>query len=162
MCYDADSWALVRQLGRTDEAGTSPEHFNRPLQIALERDGRVFVADSLNHRVQVIDAASRRPFVRSIGPVPHKPSTLASPAAIAVHNSVLYVGEAGKHQVSVFATATLELLGTFGEVGIRAGQFLGVRSIAVDQEHNEVFVVNDNVHPVTAFAAYARPPDAEE
>ena len=45
------------ELRRIGERGASPGTFNFPTNLALDRDGRLHVADSLNFRIQVFDAA---------------------------------------------------------------------------------------------------------
>jgi DNA-binding beta-propeller fold protein YncE len=43
-----------RSLGRWGGPGIEPGRFHAPWDVALGRDGRVFVADAMNHRVQVL------------------------------------------------------------------------------------------------------------
>jgi DNA-binding beta-propeller fold protein YncE len=159
-CYrDADSWLHVRQLGKTDDPGSTPEQFNRPLHMAVADDGRLFVADSLNHRVQMVDAASQRAFVKSIGPIPNKKqlalSSLASPAAVFIAGGVLYIGDSGNHRISAFDVESWQSIGTIGEIGMSPGQFLGIRAVAVDVVDREVFVTDWNgPQAVSVFSSF--------
>jgi DNA-binding beta-propeller fold protein YncE len=48
-----------RYLGSWGEPGTDPGQFNLPHNVGVDRQGRVYVADRENFRVQVFDAAGR-------------------------------------------------------------------------------------------------------
>jgi|Transcript_11836 sugar lactone lactonase YvrE len=50
--YGADDSAPVLLAGLPNSAGTSPEHLNFPSGIAFDDQGRLFVADTNNHRIQ--------------------------------------------------------------------------------------------------------------
>jgi len=49
-------WHLLRRLG---ERGEGPGTFNFPTHAAVDAEGHLYVADSLNHRLQRFDAAGK-------------------------------------------------------------------------------------------------------
>ncbi|MBM4038391.1 MAG: 6-bladed beta-propeller [Planctomycetes bacterium] len=54
--HEQGGWTLARRLGgRGEEEGL----FNFPTHAAVDRDGSLYVADSLNHRIQRFDAEGR-------------------------------------------------------------------------------------------------------
>jgi tripartite motif-containing protein 71 len=148
-CFDVSegpkAWRYVRQLGQSDVAGSGSDHFNCPQHVAFD-DGRLFVADSLNHRVQVLEVNAARLFVRSIGTgAPSiKPGELSAPHGVVISNGALYVTEAGNHRVSVFRADSLALIGVFAGIGVAPGLFLGARGACVDQEAHEILVTDVN------------------
>ncbi len=48
-----------RRLASWGGSGTDPGEFNLPHNLALDRDGRLYVADRENHRVQIFDRSGR-------------------------------------------------------------------------------------------------------
>src|SRR4029077_3043811 len=70
-------------LGVKGEAGNDNGHFRFPEGVTCDKEGRIYVADSGNNRVQVFDAGGK--FIKSL-PVPE-------PYAVAVHkgNGAIYV-----------------------------------------------------------------------
>jgi DNA-binding beta-propeller fold protein YncE len=50
--------------GHQTEHGTDNDHFRVPTSVATDRDGRVYVSDFFNHRIQVYDATGT--FLKSI------------------------------------------------------------------------------------------------
>ena len=81
--YDKPAAATAPFLGVKGEPGNDNGHFRFPEGVACDQEGRIYVADSGNNRLQVFDAAGK--FVKSL-PVPE-------PYAVAVHrgNGAIYV-----------------------------------------------------------------------
>lgn len=61
---------------KVGEEGTDNQHFRCPMSVACDNQGRVYVADTMNNRIQVYDANGR--FVKTLAPV-------TMPVNIAVH-----------------------------------------------------------------------------
>jgi len=55
LVMDPQSGRVLRQLGKT---GSQPGEFCQPTHAAVDRDGTLYVADSLNFRIQIFDAQS--------------------------------------------------------------------------------------------------------
>lgn len=67
LVYDIDTRKLLRRIGTTGKEHhlTSPGNFAKPTNIAVDRDGNIFVTDTLNDRVEMFDADGR--FIRTWG-----------------------------------------------------------------------------------------------
>jgi len=80
LVYDADTFKLLRKIGTAGKARTltDPGDFAAPTNVAVDKDGNLFVADTLNDRVEVFDAdgvfvpprSARTATVRAISRVP--------------------------------------------------------------------------------------------
>jgi tripartite motif-containing protein 2/3 len=68
-------------LGALGKPGNDDAHFNMPAGIDCDNDGRLYVADYYNGRVQVFSAEGK--LVKSI--------TVEHPAEVVVHNSTVTV-----------------------------------------------------------------------
>ncbi len=138
------------------EPGDNPGQFNTPHSIAVDREGRVYVADRGNRRIQVFDGEGK--FLRqitinvpvdpnarpAIGP---KPTTTAgtmapgAPWAICITpgpNQVLFSSDAFPGRIYKL-TLDGKVLGVLGESGKQLKQFGWIHEIACPSE-NELYV----------------------
>lgn len=120
-----------------DPAGPAPKQFNTVHGIALSGDGKVYVADRANNRIQVFDRSGRflqEGFVaketRDIG------STYGVALSVGPQQRWLYVNDGAAGKIRTLRRETLEEVGSFGSQGRHAGQFLSAHSMAVDQRGN--------------------------
>jgi DNA-binding beta-propeller fold protein YncE len=138
------------------EAGDQPGQFNTPHSIALDAQGRVYVADRGNRRIQVFDGDGK--FLRQITidlpvdpnarpAIGNKPTqttgTMApgAPWAICITpapNQVLYSSDAFPGRIYKL-TLEGKLLGVLGESGKQLKQFGWIHEIACPSEH-ELYV----------------------
>jgi DNA-binding beta-propeller fold protein YncE len=96
----------------------------QPAGIAVDRNGRVYVADTGHHRIAVYDAFGG--FLREIGV-----QVLNAPEGVDVDDKGrLYVADTGHHRIAVFSGGG-ELLGVFGAEGSGPGSFRSPRDMAV-------------------------------
>jgi DNA-binding beta-propeller fold protein YncE len=128
-----------RLLASWGEPGTDPGQFNIPHNICCDAEGRVYVADRENHRVQVFDGDGR---YQAQWNNMHRPSGLHLARG---PEPRFYVGEIGgglgvNHdvpnigpRVSLY-TPTGELLARLGHrpAGLEPGQFVSPHGLAVD------------------------------
>src|SRR5262249_58756503 len=70
LCYAAGDGALVRAIGKR---GIDAGEFNFPTNLSVDSNGRLYVTDTLNFRVQVFDGSGS--FVSSIGTRATAPGT---------------------------------------------------------------------------------------
>lgn len=115
--------------------GRPPEQFNLVHGLKLSDDGRIYVGDRLNNRVQEfrLDGTFiKEAFVRR--------ETLGNGTAYDVDLSpdqrFLYVADGTNNHIWILDRTSLEIRGSFGRQGRYAGQFHHVHSIAVDSMGN--------------------------
>jgi sugar lactone lactonase YvrE len=137
--------AFVRQWGAHGEA---PGQFSRAMGIVRHPNGRLYVADTANHRVQVFttDGALMQVF----GADPAQGPPLRYPQGIAVApDGSIFLAEYGGNCVSRYAPDG-RFLAVYGHAGRGPGAFNAPRGIAVD-EHGTVYVADTDNHRVQAF-----------
>jgi DNA-binding beta-propeller fold protein YncE len=103
--------------GRFGTLGTERGHFRGPRGVAAdERTGEVYVADTDNHRVQVLTLRSqagsaplRGEWVRSWGSLGHAPGQFHHPCGLALSagEGVVAVADRGNHRVQAFDSLLL-------------------------------------------------------
>ncbi len=109
------------------DAGRSK--LERPMNIAFDREGSLYVADI--GRMQVVKFDKRFKFQREFGN-----KDQFKPTAVAVSGNKLYVADNQDHQIEVLDKETGELLQIIGEPGGEEGQFYHPTNLAVDKEGN--------------------------
>jgi uncharacterized protein (TIGR03663 family) len=125
--------------------GSGPGQFEDPRGIAVGPEGRVYVSDSGNHRVQVFDGEGE--FLHQWGTQGSGPGQFQEPWGLAVAPSgEVYVADTWNHRVQVFGPegAFQREWGTFAQTGQAQGaegQFWGPRDIAVDAQ-GDVYVTD--------------------
>jgi outer membrane protein assembly factor BamB len=112
--------------------GKAPGEFDRPGAVAIGADGRLYVADSLNYRVQAIDV-NGTPLWQYGEPLPEGATQnmtedsgqlFGLPASIAIdENGYLYVVDGLNSEIVVLDSANGELLEKIGDVGHDDGKF---------------------------------------
>jgi DNA-binding beta-propeller fold protein YncE len=136
--YDADSLKLLRRIGTggRDHELTTPGDFAAPSNVALDKDGNVYVTDTLNNRVEIFDADGN--FISQFGKHCDGVGCFARPKGIAVDcDGHIWVGDSFLDLVQVF-TRDGELMGFLGGHGEFPGQFMDVMGLAIDKQ-NRVF-----------------------
>lgn len=156
LVYAADTYQVVvftaegefvRQFGRP---GTGPGEFNHITGIDVLRNGRIIVADSNNHRVQVLSALGEH--LWSLGNVPgmsaeetqaagtREPYEFGLPRSVTVMgDGTLAVLDTFNFSIVLF-TPDGRLEGTFGERGATPGQMNFANSI---EAAGELLLVSD-------------------
>ncbi|MBN1660244.1 MAG: TIGR03663 family protein [Anaerolineae bacterium] len=127
--------ALDTGLGCATPGGAG--QFQEPWGIAVGPDGRVYVADTWNHRIQVFDADGR--FLTqwgAFGQTGDAPGLLYGPRDIAVDASGrVFVTDTGNKRVLAFDQDG-RLLDQWGGAGSGPGQFEEPVGIALDADGN--------------------------
>jgi DNA-binding beta-propeller fold protein YncE len=147
--FDADTGAFKRMWGAygkpPDDAasktvtydGPPPAQFNLVHGVRVSGDGKVYVADRRNNRMQVFTTAGV--FEREIF-VERTTKLLGTAFAVAFspdrEQRWLYLADAGNGKVRVYDRATLREVGAIGRIGRYAGQFIFLHALAVDSQGN--------------------------
>lgn len=138
LVYDADSLKLKRKMGTTGHKHelTTPGDFARPGGLAVDADGNLYVADTLNNRIEIFDADGK--FVSTFGKSGDGPGYFARPKGVAIDSDGhIWVADGVQDRVQVF-NKEAHLLISFGGHGLLPGQFQGLVGIATDA-NNRVF-----------------------
>jgi tripartite motif-containing protein 71 len=114
---------FLRAWGQGPNAGGQ---FHLPFGVAVAPDGTVYVADTLNHRIQYFDDAGT--FLGMWGSEGRGTGQFVAPSAVAVtpDGTMIYVVDADNHRIQVFDVSGA-FQGEWGSEGRGAGQFAGRR-----------------------------------
>ena len=121
-------------LGTFGTAGSAPGQFNRPEGLCIDRQDRVYVADSCNHRIQVFDMDGR--FLHAYGSAGTGLGQLSYPYDICVDaQGFQFVCEFGNSRIQVFDPEgkPVEII---GGPGLAPGRFNNPWGVALDGSGN--------------------------
>jgi len=138
LVYDADTLKLLRRIGTGGKNHylTTPGDFGAPSNVAVDKEGDVYVTDTMNNRVEIFDADGN--FVSEFGKHGDAPGYFARPKGIAVDgDGHIWVVDTVLDLLQVFNREG-RLLTYLGGHGHYPGQFAAVVGIAVDKQ-NRVF-----------------------
>lgn len=134
--------------------GTGPGEFNLPRDVALGKDGRIYVVDGGNFRVQIFDKDAK--FIKSFGGVGKQLGNFARPKEIAAdRDGNVYVADSAFGNFQIFDPdgQLLMFIGDRSERDIPAGYMLP-SGIAVDED-GRVYFVDQWFGRVDVFRPYA-------
>ncbi|KAA3664879.1 MAG: TIGR03663 family protein [Chloroflexi bacterium] len=122
---------VINELG---VPGANEGELAGPRNVAVTEDGRIFVADSGNARIQVFEANGE--LITAWGSFGTEPGQFNEPWDLAVDDQFVYVADTWNHRVQKF-THDGELVGVFGSSGSQAdapeteglGFFFGPRDV---------------------------------
>lgn len=132
------------------ESGDGPGQFHDPRAMELGPDGRLYIADTGNHRIEVFEGP-RFEFALAMGGFGRGLGDLASPLGLAVTETEIFVADSLNNRIAVFdldGHATR----TFGTRGSGPGEFSRPTDVAVDDEGN-AYVTDGWNHRVQKFDA---------
>lgn len=139
LVYDADSFQLLRKIGTPGKNHTlqTPGDFSKPTGVAVDQEGNLYVADTLNARIEVFDADGA--FVRQFGKRGDGPGYFAMPKGVAVDcDGHIWVADSLQNRVQVYSQDGNLLIYMGYTQGIMPGMFSGLQYIAIDK-NNRVF-----------------------
>lgn len=126
--------------------------FRQPTSVLVDPAGRLYVADTYNHRVQVFEPDGR--FRQVLGVEGAQQGALSRPKRLAWGPRGLYVADTGNHRVQVF-DAQGDVVFVLGGFGNSPAQFNAPEGIAVDT-HGTLYVADTQNHRVQKFAPEGR------
>jgi sugar lactone lactonase YvrE len=137
----AAKWKDISAVQVFGSTGSAPGQFQAPEGITIADDGSIYVADSLNHRIQKFDAQGQ--YVAAYGgpAASDAPGQFREPWDVAVaKDGTWYVADTWNHRIESFKPdgTFIKTWGSNLDSGGQAvgseGGFYGPRGIAVDNE----------------------------
>ena len=120
--------------------GSGNGEFARPLGIDISADGKVFIADTGNHRIQAFDLTGKFLYQFRVETKPGEKPADPVDVLVSDFNSYLYVSDNDNHKIRVFSQdGRFEF--EWGKFGEGPGEFRYPGMLAVNQ-YNQVFVVD--------------------
>ena len=138
-------------VDRMGEHGDGPLQFSRPQSLAMDEHGLLWVADSCNHRIQVIDWRESKPrSVAILGKQGAGPGEFQYPyGMILTQNGTMLVSEFGNHRVQQLERDG-KPIASWGRAGSQPGELTQPWSAAVDSK-NRYYVVDSGNNRVQRF-----------
>jgi len=139
LVYDADSLKPLRKIGTAGKKHTltTPGDFALPTDVAVDKDGNIYVTDTLNWRVEIFDADGK--FISQFGKHCDAIGCFQRPKGIAVDSDGhIWVVDTGMNLVQAYDRDGA-LLAYVGGPGRLLGQFTDPVGIFIDQ-NNRMFV----------------------
>ena len=139
LVYDADSLKPIRKIGTAGKKHTltTPGDFALPTDVAVDKDGNVYVTDTLNWRVEIFDADGK--YISQFGKHCDAIGCFQRPKGIAVDgDGHIWVVDTGMSLVQAY-NRDGALLGFVGGPGRLLGQFNEPMGVFIDQ-NNRMFV----------------------
>lgn len=152
--FDTQSGSHLFDIGRR---GKGPGEFNLPRDLAVGRDGQLYVVDGGNFRVQVFDATGR--YLHAFGNVGKQLGNFARPKEIATdREGNVYVVDTAFGNFQIFS-AEGDLLMYIGERSERdaPGRYMLPSGISVDED-GRVYIVDQWFRKVDIFRPAGLPP----
>jgi len=152
LVYDVATGNLQARVGKR---GTEEGEFNFPTAVAVGPDGRVYVTDTMNCRVEVFGPDLH--FISAFGSLGVRPGQFRRPKGIAVDaENVVYVTDSDYNNFQMFTAAGQPLMWV-GEMGERPGQLLLPAGIAVDRQRRLILVCEQYNRRVQVFERVGPP-----
>ena len=151
--FDAVSGAHLQDIGKR---GSGPGEFNLPRDLAIGKDGRLYVVDGGNFRVVVFDREGR--YLHSFGSVGKQYGQFARPKEVAIdRDGNVYVVDTAFGNFQIF-NPDGELLLFVGERSERDGpaRYMLPSGIAVDED-GRVLVVDQWFRKIDVFRPVGLP-----
>ncbi|MGD0989433.1 MAG: SMP-30/gluconolactonase/LRE family protein [Candidatus Sulfotelmatobacter sp.] len=150
LVYDADTFKLLRKIGTPGKKHTltTPGDFSAPTNVAVDKDGNLYVADTLNDRVEEFDAEGT--FIHTFGKNGDGPGEFTRPKGIAIDcDGHIWVADAMMNRLQVF-TPEGDLRLIVGGFGWLPGQFQALTGVTIDKQ-NRVFTSEQFLGRVQMF-----------
>jgi len=150
LVYDADYFKLLRKIGTAgkNHTLTTPGDFSKPTNVAVDKDGNLYVSDTYNDRIEVFDAEGA--FIREFGKNGDGPGQFARPKGIAIDcDGHVWVADAMLNRLQVF-TPEGDLRLVVGGFGMLPGEFEALADVYIDK-NNRVFTSEQFMGRVQMF-----------
>ncbi|NIN65640.1 MAG: TIGR03663 family protein [Anaerolineae bacterium] len=157
----AEAYREVSSVAAWGQSGALEGQFSFPKGLAIDSEGKVYVADSQNHRIQKFDSGGE--FITAWGSFGTEPGQFSEPWGIAVDDDGnVYVADTWNHRIQKFTTEGDFVTywgahqNTEGQLSEPQGLFWGPRDIAIDAEGN-LYVTDTGNKRVQKFDSDGNP-----
>ena len=134
--FDLDTLKYVKTIGKR---GKDEGDFNFPSHIAVGPNGKLYVSDTMNGRIQIFDADGK--FIRAFGQFGDSPGMFARPKGVAVDSEGhIYVVDSAFNNVQIFDEEGTILM-AFASYGSDRGQMVLPAGISIDKD-DYIYVVD--------------------
>lgn len=134
--YSLKDYKKIRTIGKR---GHGNGELNFPTNITLDSQGRLYVVDTGNFRIQIFDSEGN--LVRTYGQIGDVPGTFTRPKGIAIDSEDhIYVVDSAFQNVQIW-NKDWQFLMAFGDAGNEPGRFSLPAGIAIDQD-DRIYVVD--------------------
>jgi DNA-binding beta-propeller fold protein YncE len=145
LCYSTVDGSLIRTIGKR---GGDAGEFNFPTNLFVDREGRLYVSDTMNFRVQMIDADGRP--LGTFGKQGDTPGSFNRPKGVAVDSEGhIYVADGSFNNFQVF-DAEQRLLLFVGSAGHESGEFYLPAGLYIDNR-DWIYVADQGNSRVQVF-----------
>jgi DNA-binding beta-propeller fold protein YncE len=157
--FDTDTFKFIGHFG-TPSKSQNPENgtFAGPSNVAVDRQGNIYISDTLNCRVQILDPEGR--FLRAFGRRGDRPGEFIRPKGIAVDSEGhVYVADAEFNNFQVLSQNGQPLLAV-GILGTDPGEFGLIAGLYIDSQ-DRIYATEMYIGRVQVFQ-YISQPETEE
>jgi len=145
LCYSTTDGSRVRTIGKR---GGDAGDFNFLTNLFVDRQGRLFVSDTMNFRVQIFDADGHA--LRAFGTQGDTPGSFNRPKGVAVDSEGhIYVADTSFNNFQVFDDEQRLLL-FVGAAGREPGEFYLPAGLYIDRR-DEIYVADQGNSRVQVF-----------
>ena len=143
--YDTETAIRIATLGKR---GEGPGEFNFPTGVSVARQGKIYVADTLNFRIQIFGPDLK--FADSLGTKGDNWGQFLKPKGVALDSyQNIYVTDSDFNNLQIFDSQKRLLL-FLGAFGNQPGQFMNPAGIHLDGE-NLIYVADQLNHRIQIF-----------
>ena len=158
--FDSEKFVFIGWFGKPGKAGI-PENgtFASPTNVAVDRQGNIYVADTFNCRVEVLNPAGK--FLRAFGAQGDRPGEFIRPKGIAIDSEGhVYVADAEFNNFQIFSPEGQPLLAV-GEYGPAPGQFALIAGLYIDSR-DRIYTSEMYIGRIQVFQYIAQPASAQK
>ena len=131
--FDVGSFQFLNYIGGPGKPPVRENgKFFGPTNVTIDREGNIYVADTLNYRIQVFDPTGK--FIRAFGAQGDRPGEFIRPKGIAVDSEGhVYVADAEFNNFQILTPDGQPLLAV-GVLGSDPGQFALIAGLHIDSK----------------------------
>jgi len=157
--FDTASLQFVAYFGSPSKPGDrTGGTFYAPTNVALDRSGNLYIADTWNYRVQILDPAGK--FIRAFGAQGDRPGEFIRPKGVAVDSEGhVYVADAEFNNFQILTPEGRPLLAV-GSLGNDRGQFALIAGLYIDSQ-DRIYASEMFHGRLQVFQYIPQPPSAD-